>query len=322
MQPKIRLMLVEDEAIVSAAICALLERVENITIVGKADTAASAVRKARALKPDVLLLDWHLPDRAGVEVITELVQQTPAVRIVILTAYAAAEEVVAAFRAGAIGYVLKTQGITALVRAVVHAAQGQAALPPTVAHIMLNQINRADKQTVNSPLTVTEQRVLALLAQGCANKEIARHFGIRCVTVNAHVSHILSKLNLTNRTQAALYALKQGWVALAAAKHKATVSPWRANAAGLNDSSPGAAPRQGKAHNAGPAKQVNRHSAILPHPQVHGQLMDRTPLLRDESSTCSSPSEQGKESVKPMRVVLAPTSARQPSASALGSLGH
>jgi DNA-binding NarL/FixJ family response regulator len=98
MQQKIRLMLVEDEAIVNEAICALLEMEESIAVVGKAATAATAVQQAHLLKPDVLLLDLHLPDRPGVEVIVELMGDNPALRILILTAYAADDEVVAAFR--------------------------------------------------------------------------------------------------------------------------------------------------------------------------------------------------------------------------------
>jgi DNA-binding NarL/FixJ family response regulator len=216
MQSKIRIMLVEDEAIVSEAICALLEMEASITIVGRADTAEVAVRKARLLKPDVLLLDMHLPDRSGVEVITELLRDNLAVRIVLLTAYAADEEVVAAFRAGAVGYVLKTQAITDLVRAIKQATQEQSALPSTVAHIILRQINRAGEPTKRTLLSEAEWRVLALVAQGLANKEIARQLMLSRMTVNAHVSTLMGKLKVTNRTQAALYALKQGWVTLEA----------------------------------------------------------------------------------------------------------
>jgi DNA-binding NarL/FixJ family response regulator len=214
MQQKIRLMLVEDEAIVNEAICALLEMEESIAVVGKAATAATAVQQAHLLKPDVLLLDLHLPDRPGVEVIVELMGDNPALRILILTAYAADDEVVAAFRAGAVGYILKTQAITELVRAIEQATQGQSVLPPAVAHIMLRQLNRLTEPTGRPALSGVERRVLVLVAQGLTNKEIARHLELSPMTVHAHVSAILSKLNVTNRTQAALFALKQGWVSL------------------------------------------------------------------------------------------------------------
>jgi DNA-binding NarL/FixJ family response regulator len=216
MQPKIRLMLVEDEAIVGAAICALLEKEEHITIVGRADTAEAAVRKARLLKPDVLLLDLHLPDRSGVEVIEELVPENPAVRVLIFSAYADEREVAAAFRAGAVGYVMKSQAVTDLVQAIEQVTQGLAAMPRVVTDIILRQINHASEHTEDPPLSSVEWRVLVLVAQGFANKDIARHLSLSSHTVNAYVSSILGKLNVMNRTQAALYALRRGWVKLEA----------------------------------------------------------------------------------------------------------
>jgi NarL family two-component system response regulator LiaR len=149
-----------------------------------------------------------------VKVIAELVRDNPAVRIVLFTAYAADDDMVAAFQAGAIGYLSKTQPPPDLLRAIEHAAHGQTVIPPAVAENMRRQLNPAKEQTAKPLLSKVEWRVLVLLAQGYSNKDIARHLTLSCLTVSAHVSNILSKLKLANRTQVALYALKQGWVKL------------------------------------------------------------------------------------------------------------
>jgi DNA-binding NarL/FixJ family response regulator len=139
MNGKIRVLLVEDEVIVAEAIGALLELEERIEVVGIADSAAAAVRKVRVRHPDVILLDMGLPDRSGVAALPDLLAKHPAARIVMLTAYADEANVAAAFQAGAVGFVLKTQAVTELVRAIEQAVQGQSSLPPTVAPMMLRQ---------------------------------------------------------------------------------------------------------------------------------------------------------------------------------------
>jgi two-component system, NarL family, response regulator LiaR len=213
----IRVLLVEDETIVGEAICALLADEEGIQIVGEAVSAEAAIRKARLLKPDVILLDLGLPDRPGIEVIPSVLQENPHAHILILTGCMDETEVAAAFRAGAMGYVLKTQAITDLVRAIEQAAQGQSLLHPRIARIMLSTLGQPSARLpVEQALSEAEMRVLRFVAEGLSNKEIARCLGVSRMTINVHVSSILAKLNLTNRTQAALYALRQGWVTLKA----------------------------------------------------------------------------------------------------------
>src|SRR5262245_57378777 len=126
MDKKIRLLIVEDETIVREAICALLALEEDIMVIGQASNAEMAVRKARLLKPDVILLDLRLPDKSGIAVIEEIAQTDPATRILVLTAYADDNEVAAAFKAGAVGYLLKTQMINDLVCAIRYTYQGQS----------------------------------------------------------------------------------------------------------------------------------------------------------------------------------------------------
>jgi DNA-binding NarL/FixJ family response regulator len=215
MEKQIRVLLVEDEAIVCEAICALLANEERITVVGKAMSAEAAVRKAHLLKPDVILLDLQLPDGSGVEVTQAIMAENPDACIVILTGCVDEGMMAAAFKSGAVGYVLKTQDITELVRAIENARQGQMSLHPKVAHMMVNKVGHSLRQYADEiALSEAEMRVLSFVAQGLANKEIAHRLGVSRMTVHVHVSSILSKLRLTNRTQAVLYALKRGWVTL------------------------------------------------------------------------------------------------------------
>jgi NarL family two-component system response regulator LiaR len=211
----IRVLLVEDETIVGEAIRALLEMEDGITVIDEADTANDAVRKAHLLQPDVTLLDLRLPDRPGVEVIQEIVEEDPEARIVVLTAYADDEEVANAFRAGAVGYVLKTQAITELVQAIEDAHRGQSLLHPTIARKVLQQLNpRPQQPPAESLLSEAELRVLVFVAQGLTNRDISEQLGVSHTTVRTHISRIFHKLRLTNRTQVALYALKEGLVDL------------------------------------------------------------------------------------------------------------
>jgi DNA-binding NarL/FixJ family response regulator len=215
MDKKIRLLIVEDETIVGEAICALLALEGDIMVIGQASTAEMAVRKARLLKPDVILLDLHLPDKSGIAVIEEIARTDPAMRVLVLTAYADDHEVAAAFKAGAVGYVLKTQMISDLVCAIRYTYQGQSSIHPAVASIMLRKLNTArPPSALATSVSEAEMRVLILVAQGLSNKDVARRLRLSQTTVVAHVNSIMSKLQLTNRTQVALYALKHGLTTL------------------------------------------------------------------------------------------------------------
>ena len=214
MKSPIRLLLVEDEFLVREAIAVLLEREKGITLVGQADTGTAAIRLARQCQPDVILLDLRLPDKAGVELIGELRQQDAAVRILVFTGYMVPHEVAAAFRAGADGYLLKTQTITELVRAIEQTYQGLTVLDSIVAPIILGRLTRQPQPATPSLLSPCEQDIVSLMAQGLSNQAIANQLALARSTVHCHISNILHKLHLTNRTQLALYALQHGWVKL------------------------------------------------------------------------------------------------------------
>jgi DNA-binding NarL/FixJ family response regulator len=212
MPRKIRVLIVEDEVIVAEAICAILDMEPNITVVGKAINGEAGVRKAQLLRPDVVVLDLHLPDKPGAAVIAEIIAQRRDARVVVLTGHADDSEVAATFRTGAVGYVLKTQAATDLVQTIENAHADPSCVPPQIARIMLNTFTAPSLRQLmaDQPLSKAELRILALVARGYRNKEIAHQLGISCSTVHAHVSRILSKLNLENRTQAAIYAQRYG----------------------------------------------------------------------------------------------------------------
>jgi two-component system, NarL family, response regulator LiaR len=210
MQEKIRVLLVEDEMIVRDAVSALLALQDEITIVGEATTAAQGVQLAKQLRPDVALVDLRLPDKRGTEVIHEILAKEPQTRILVFTAFANERELALAFAAGASGYVCKTQSIYELVQAIHAARRGQHAASPAINETRSSSCSSCSAHTRGDILSEAERRVLALVAQGLTNKEIATQLGISAKTIECHIGCILSKLRLNNRTQAALYALKYG----------------------------------------------------------------------------------------------------------------
>jgi two-component system, NarL family, response regulator LiaR len=215
MDEQIRVLVVEDEKIVGEAIRALLEDAQGIDVVDEAITGEAAIRKARQLKPDVILVDLLLPDKSGVEVIEEILADDPNAHILVLTGFSDDSRVAAAFQAGALGYVLKTQATTELVQAIQTAHQGQSSLHPAIATKLVRQLKRPlESASEDSLISEPEERVLIGIARGYSNQDIAEELGLSLSTVRTHVSKILSKLHLDNRTQAALYALKKGLVAL------------------------------------------------------------------------------------------------------------
>jgi DNA-binding NarL/FixJ family response regulator len=210
MNKKIRVMVVDDECIACEAIVALLEMAAGITVVGRADSAEICVQKAHSLRPDIILLDLHLPDQSGVEVIGALLEDNPAVRIIILSGYAEVQEVAAAFRAGAFGYILKTQAASDLVQIIENVYKGHSYISSRIAMLLFQSVtpSRCTPLDPTNRLSKTERHVLTYVAQGLTNKEIARHLGLRPSTIRGHVNRTLQKLKVKNRTEAALVALK------------------------------------------------------------------------------------------------------------------
>lgn len=210
MADDIRVLIADDHAVVRFGLRALLASEPGIEVVGEAADGLAAVAQARALQPDVLLLDLRMPGKDGLQVIEELAGMTPAVRILVLTSFAEDEQIFPAIKAGALGYLLKESGPQELLAAVRDVAHGESSLHPAVARRLVQQFARPSAPAAEEHLTEREAEVLTLVARGLSNKDIAAQLSLSERTVRSHVSTILAKLQLSSRTQAALYALRTG----------------------------------------------------------------------------------------------------------------
>jgi two-component system, NarL family, response regulator LiaR len=209
----IRILIADDHPMVREGLRAVIQLQPDMLVIGEAADGIDTLVKARALKPDVLLLDMVMPRKDGLSVILELVDDTFAPSILMLTAYADDERMMAALRAGALGCLFKDAPPDDIMDGIRAVYQGTSPLPPSLTRKLIRQMNQPVSITV-SPLTGREKEVLNLVAHGYSNYEIAREFQLSERTVRTHVSNILSKLNLQNRTQATLYALKNGYADL------------------------------------------------------------------------------------------------------------
>jgi NarL family two-component system response regulator LiaR len=218
-QGTIRVLVADDHAIVRKGICALLATEPQIEVVGEANDGHEAISAARTLSPDVVLMDLVMPGMDGLEATRRLTCSEPAARILVLTSFHGDEQVIPAIKAGALGYLLKDSGPEELIDAIQQVHRGESSLHPSIARRLLRELSAPQKRTTGTAcLTEREIEVLRLLAQGQSNREIATALSISEATVRTHVSNILSKLNLCSRTQAALYALKEGIASLSQAE--------------------------------------------------------------------------------------------------------
>lgn len=213
MPEQIKVVLVDDHRIVRKGLQSFLKAYEDIQVVGTAASGEEVLQHIEEWLPDVVVLDMLMPGGIdGIETIRRLQNVTPNVRIVVLTSYADDARVVAALRAGAIGYVRKESEPELLLSSIRAAAHGQSLLDPAVASALMNELLRSGKH--NAELTEREQAVLKQLALGRTNREIAEALIITEETVKTHVGNILTKLQLAHRTQAVIYALKKGLITL------------------------------------------------------------------------------------------------------------
>jgi len=211
----IRILLVDDHAIVRKGIRAVLRTLPGIEVVGEAANGREAVSQARDLDPDVILMDLVMPELDGIEAIRQIKAEESEARILVLTTFAGEDKIFPAIKAGALGYHLKDSSPDALVQAIRQVYRGESALHPVIARKVLQEISGPlERPPTQDPLTPREVEVLRLIAQGRDNREIADLLFISETTVRTHVSNILGKLHLASRTQAALYALREGLASL------------------------------------------------------------------------------------------------------------
>ncbi len=215
MTDKISLLIIDDHALVRQGIRAFLELQPDLMVVGEADSGEAAVRMAAELAPDVALMDLVMPGIGGVEATRRVKQASPHTQVIVLTSYHEDEYIFPALRAGALSYVLKDVGPDELAETVRRAARGESVLHPRVAARVVQELRGARRDTPHlfTDLSDRELEVLRLIADGLSNAEIAAKLVISEKTVKGHVSNILGKLHMLDRTQAAVYAWQQGLVA-------------------------------------------------------------------------------------------------------------
>jgi NarL family two-component system response regulator LiaR len=206
----IRVLIADDHAVVRQGLRSFLELQDEIEVVGEAGDGEEAVAEAERLEPDVALMDLVMPRLGGEEAIRRIATVSPATRVVVLTSFVDDEKLFPAVRAGAAGYLLKDVQPRELVRAIRAADAGETILHPAVAARLVEEVASRPDPAPRAPLTEREQEVLALIARGKANKLIALELGVAERTVKAHVSNILGKLGVSDRTQAALWAVREG----------------------------------------------------------------------------------------------------------------
>jgi two-component system, NarL family, response regulator LiaR len=205
----IRVLIVDDHEVVRQGLRMFLRLDPELEIVGEAADGAAAIHQARETQPDVVLMDLLMPGTDGIMATAAIRGEQPETEVIALTSVLEDDKIIGAIRAGAIGYLLKDTGAQELCRAIKAAAAGQVQLSPQAAARLMREVRAPDSP---EPLTERETEVLRLLAGGLANKEIARTLGIGEKTVKTHVSHVLAKLGVLSRTQAALYAVRIGLV--------------------------------------------------------------------------------------------------------------
>jgi len=208
MTENIRVLIVDDHAIVREGQMALIDTEPGMEVVGEAQDGFEAVEMANKLQSDVILMDLEMPRKGGIEAIGEIKAEKPDARILVLTSYTEDEKVYTAIKAGAQGYILKDSSPNEILAAIRQVHQGETSMRPSIAKKLMRELQRSSP-TVD-PLTEREVEILKLVAQGLPNQEIAEQLVISERTVRTHVTNILSKLHLANRTQATLYALREG----------------------------------------------------------------------------------------------------------------
>ncbi|MEM8531399.1 MAG: response regulator transcription factor [Chloroflexota bacterium] len=210
----VRVLIIDDHSVVRRGLCAFLTTYSEIEVIGEASGGVEGVEMAKQLVPDVALMDLLMPEMDGIEATRQLKAVSPSTQVIVLTSYSDDERIFPAIKAGALSYLLKDVEPNELVRAIQAAHHGEATLHPTVATRLMKELTGETRTSPLDELTDRERDVLSCIARGMSNAEIANSLMIGERTVKTHVSNILSKLHLQDRTQAALFALRERLVPL------------------------------------------------------------------------------------------------------------
>ncbi|MDP2693271.1 MAG: response regulator transcription factor [Gallionella sp.] len=214
----IRILIVDDHTLLRSGIKLALQRHEGFEVVGEAGDGLEGIKRAKQLKPDVVLLDLHMPGTSGLEALRVLVEDVPETQVVMLTVSEDAEDLLETLRAGARGYLLKNIDTEFLLESIRRAAHGESVMSPQMAHKLADSLRAPPKESaavvdVNpGKLSPREREIIVMLAHGASNKEIARVLNLSESTIKIHVQGILRKLNIAKRVQAAVYAVAHGLI--------------------------------------------------------------------------------------------------------------
>lgn len=213
MTTPIRVLLVDDHALFRSGIKLLLQRNNDFEVVGEASDGIEGVKRAKALQPDIVLLDLHMPGISGIDAIKLIHDEVPSCHIILLTVSEEGEDLTSALRNGAAGYLLKNIDADFFLNAIRRAMQGDSVISNEMTAKLVANLRRGTETSSNQPIKLTprEGDILAQLALGLSNKEIARELSLAESTVKIHIQSILKKLGLTNRVQAAIYAVERGF---------------------------------------------------------------------------------------------------------------
>jgi len=214
----IRILIVDDHTLFRSGIRLALQRHEGFDVVGEAGDGLEGIKRAKQLKPDVVLLDLHMPGTSGLEALRVLTEDVPETQVVMLTVSEDAEDLLETLRAGARGYLLKNIDTEFLLESIQRAARGESVMSPQIAHKLADSLRAPPKEQVvvadanSGKLSPREREIIVMLAHGSSNKEIARVLNLSESTIKIHVQGILRKLNIAKRVQAAVYAVEHGLI--------------------------------------------------------------------------------------------------------------
>lgn len=208
----IKVLLVDDHEMVRIGVSAYLQIQPDMEVVGEAENGHEAIKKALELRPDIILMDMVMPEMSGAEATKAIIDEWPEAKIMVVTSFLDDDKVYPALEAGAISYILKTSNAKRIADAIRETLKGQTVLEPEVTTKMMQRMRTGNDPMLHDELTERELEVLLLLAEGKTNQDIADELFIALKTVKTHVSHILSKLEVQDRTQAVIYAFQHGLV--------------------------------------------------------------------------------------------------------------
>jgi DNA-binding NarL/FixJ family response regulator len=212
MEGRIRVLLADDHAVLREATAELVDHQPDMEVVGQTGSGEETIAQAKALSPDVVVMDIAMPRLDGLEATQRVVRECPDTRVLVLTAHDDAAHVIPLLQAGATGYLPKTVGLNELLDAIRATSRGESTLPPSVASVVVRHMAGLPDEDATDELSAREMEVLRSVAQGLTNYQVAANLGISVRTVEAHLTHIYAKLGVGSRTEAALLAQRRGWL--------------------------------------------------------------------------------------------------------------